>query len=68
MNTIADAAHQTVMTEQTYTAGELFLNDGSCLRFRPECRNHVWIYDFVENTTMDGKKIRFLNILYKHTY
>ena len=28
--------------------GRLWLNDGSCIRLRPEHRNHVWSYDFVE--------------------
>jgi transposase InsO family protein len=26
--------------------GRLWLNDGSCLRLRPEHENHVWSYDF----------------------
>ena len=25
----------------------LWLNDGSCIRLRPERPNHVWAYDFV---------------------
>ncbi|CCB66549.1 transposase (fragment) [Hyphomicrobium sp. MC1] len=25
----------------------LWLNDGSCVRLRPERPNHVWSYDFV---------------------
>ena len=25
----------------------LWLNDGSCMRLRPEHKNHVWAYDFV---------------------
>jgi hypothetical protein len=29
----------------------LWLNDGSCIRLRPERRNHVWSYDFVEAQT-----------------
>ena len=45
----------------------LFLNDGSCIRLRPEYRNHVWSYDFVEDRTMDGRKIRFLNIIDEFT-
>jgi len=45
----------------------LFLNDGSCVRLRPEHRNHVWSYDFVEDSTMDGRKLRFLNIIDEHT-
>ena len=27
--------------------GRLWLNDGSCIRLRPEHRNHFWAYDFV---------------------
>jgi transposase InsO family protein len=41
----------------------LFLADDSCVRLRPAHRNHVWSYDFVEDKTMNGKKIRFLNII-----
>jgi Transposase and inactivated derivatives len=41
----------------------LFLNDGSCVRLRAEHKNHVWSYDFVEDKTIDGRKIRFLNII-----
>ncbi|PRY82659.1 integrase-like protein, partial [Donghicola tyrosinivorans] len=43
--------------------GRLWLNDGSCIRLRPECRNHVWSYDFVHCRTDDGKAFRTLNIL-----
>jgi len=45
----------------------LWLNDGSCVRLRAEHRNHVWSYDFVEDKTVDGKKIRFLNIIDEFT-
>ncbi len=41
----------------------LWLNDGSLVRLRAEHKNHIWSYDFVEDRTMDGKKIRFLNII-----
>jgi len=41
----------------------LWLNDGSCVRLRPEYRNHVWSYDFVHCRTDDGKVFRTLNIL-----
>ena len=41
----------------------LWLSDGSCIRLRPEHKNHVWSYDFVEDKTHDGKKIRFGTIL-----
>jgi transposase InsO family protein len=35
--------------------GRLWLNDGSCVRLRPEWPNHVWSYDFVSTTTHDGR-------------
>jgi putative transposase len=40
--------------------GRLWLNDGSCIRLRPERRNHVWSYDFVEAGTHDGRSLRWL--------
>ena len=43
--------------------GRLWLNDGSCVRLRPEYRNHVWSYDFVHCRNDDGKVFRTLNIL-----
>ena len=43
--------------------GRLWLNDGSCVRLRPEYRNHVWAYDFMEDRTKDGRKLRFLNVV-----
>ena len=42
--------------------GRLWLNDGSCVRLRPEHPNHVWSYDFVEDRTHDGRKYRMLNV------
>lgn len=29
--------------------------------------NHVWTYDFVEDATQDGRKLRFLTLLDEHT-
>jgi putative transposase len=43
--------------------GRLWLADGSCIRLRPEHRNHVWSYDFVEDRTHDGRKFRMLNVI-----
>ena len=43
--------------------GRLWLNDGACVRLRPEYRDHVWSYDFVHHRTDDGKVFRTLNIL-----
>jgi transposase InsO family protein len=45
----------------------LWLNDGSCIRLRPEHPNHVWSYDFVEARTHDGRKVRMLNIIDEFT-
>ncbi len=47
--------------------GRLWLNDGSCVRLRPEHKDHVWSYDFVEERTTDGRKFRILNILDEFT-
>src|SRR3546814_20242559 len=42
--------------------GRLWLNDGSCVRLRPEYPGHVWAYDFVEGRTHDGRKFCILTI------
>ena len=47
--------------------GRLWLNDGSCIRLRPEHRNHVWSYDFVHARTRDGRGIRMLTVLDEYT-
>ena len=47
--------------------GRLWLNDGSCVRLRPERANHVWAYDFVEDRTRDGRKLRLLNVVDEFT-
>lgn len=41
----------------------LWLNDGSCIRLRPEHPNHVWSYDFVSARTHDGRKLRLLTLI-----
>ncbi|HVJ71375.1 MAG TPA: IS3 family transposase [Sphingomicrobium sp.] len=48
--------------------GRLWLEDGSCIRLRPEHRNHVWSYDFVEDRTHDGRKFRMLNVVDEFTH
>ena len=45
----------------------LWLNDGSCIRLRPEYKNHVWSYDFVEDRLRNGRKVRWLNIIDEYT-
>lgn len=47
--------------------GRLWLNDGSCVRLRPERPNHVWSYDFVSTFTQDGRTVRMLNLIDEHT-
>jgi transposase InsO family protein len=47
--------------------GRLWLNDGSCIRLRPERRNHVWSYDFVEAQTHDGRKVRLMTLIDEFT-
>jgi putative transposase len=47
--------------------GRLWLNDGSCVRLRPERANHVWAYDFVEERTHDGRKFRMLCVVDEFT-
>ena len=47
--------------------GRLWLNDGSCVRLRPERPNHVWAYDFVEDRTRNGGKFRMLCVVDEFT-
>ena len=45
----------------------LWLNDGSCIRLRPERPNHVWSYDFVSDRTEDGRRVRILTLIDEYT-
>lgn len=47
--------------------GRLWLNDGSCVRLRPNWPNHVWAYDFVTDRTHDGRSFRMLTIIDEFT-
>ncbi len=47
--------------------GRLWLNDESCIRLRPQHRNHVWSYDFVEAQTHDGRKLRLMTLIDEFT-
>lgn len=47
--------------------GRLWLNDGSCIRLRPERKDHVWAYDFVEDRTHDGRKLKMLTVVDEYT-
>jgi len=45
----------------------LWLNDGSCIRLRPERANHVWSYDFVSARTQEGRRLRILTLIDEYT-
>lgn len=47
--------------------GRLWLNDGSCIRLRPERQDHVWAYDFVSGVTHGGRPFRMLVIVDEFT-
>jgi transposase InsO family protein len=47
--------------------GRLWLNDGSCIRLRPEHKDHVWSYDFMIDRTTDGRAFKMLNIIDEFT-
>lgn len=56
------------LPEKQQKRRRIFLNDGSCIRLKADHRNHVWSYDFVEDKTMDGRKLRWLNIIDEYTH
>jgi putative transposase len=45
----------------------LWLNDGSCIRLRPERPNHVWSWDFVFDRTDDGRPIKLMVVIDEYT-
>ena len=47
--------------------GRLWLNDGSCVRLRPEREDHVSAYDFVHERSHDGRGLRLLTIVDEYT-
>ena len=47
--------------------GRLWLNDGSCIRLRPQHKDHIWSYDFMIARTSDGRPFRILTILDEYT-
>jgi putative transposase len=47
--------------------GRLWLNDGSCIRLRPQHKDHVWSYDFVMARTYDGRAFRILTLIDEFT-
>ena len=47
--------------------GRLWLNDGSCIRLRPQHKDHVWAYDFVAARTHDGRPLKLLTLVDEYT-
>ena len=47
--------------------GRLWLNDGSCIRLRPERKDHVWGYDLVMERTSDSRPLRILTVIDEYT-
>lgn len=45
----------------------LWLQDGSCVRRRPQHKNHVWSYDFVLTRTAEGRAVRLLTMMDEYT-
>ena len=45
----------------------LWLAAGSCVRLRPQHRNHVWSCDFVFSRTHDGRPVRMLTLIDEFT-
>ena len=55
------------MPQKQRPRGRLWLNDGSCVRLRPERANHVWSYDFLKAMTHDGRTLRLLVLIDEYT-
>ena len=47
--------------------GRLWLNDGSCIRLRPEYQDHIWSYDFMIDRTTNSRAFKILNIIDEYT-
>ncbi len=45
----------------------LWLNDGSCIRLRPQYKDHVWSYDLMMTRTAEGRALRILTIIDEYT-
>ena len=43
------------------------MNDGSCIRLRPQLKDHVWSYDFVTTRTEEGLPLWILMLINEYT-
>jgi transposase InsO family protein len=57
------ADDEAALVERVVSAKRLWSADGSCVRLRPEYRDHVWSYGFVQERTHDGRALRLLTVL-----
>ncbi len=55
------------MPQKQPKRARLWLNDGSCIRLRPEYKDHVWSYDFMIDRTTNGRAFKILNIIDEYT-
>ena len=39
----------------------------SCIRLKPSYPNHVWSYDFLFDTTADGRRLKWMPVIDEHT-
>ncbi len=47
--------------------GRLWLTDGSCIKLRPQYKDHVWSYDLMMVRTAEGRAFRILTIIDEYT-
>lgn len=45
----------------------LWAADGSCVRLRPQYKDHVWSYDLVADRTSDGRPLKMLTMIDEYT-
>ncbi|MFO7948535.1 MAG: hypothetical protein R6V19_17160 [Armatimonadota bacterium] len=45
----------------------LWLDDGSCVRLRPQYESHVWSYDSVQDRTHHSRSLRLLSVIDEYT-
>ena len=55
------------MPQKQPKRGRLWLNDGSCIRLRPQRKDHVWSYDMAMERTSDGRPLRILAVIDEYT-
>ncbi len=70
-----DVDNKSIVFEKLFTMARqltggiltLCLNNGSCIRLRPEYKDHVWSYDLMMARTAEGKAFRILTLIDEYT-